>query len=285
MVSVVNKLLGVRSNVGLATVVQAIRRATNQIRAQANIDIMSLSKTMDVLSLRTRLEQEHGEKAPARWSRTQLLTRLTELEGEQVVARKSAIISPLRMAEIEVNKAAKKKATLIEYVTTKWGLNLTGNETIDQLKTKAMAAAQEELPGHPKDYCGFGVHAAHTYEEVLKEDPGYCKWVVTTSKEGDSCPRLRRFSAWLQTEEAQSSEVKIKKDKYEMGKYSGHVKTPTSKEGYKTTASSSHVEMLAKTVEALSHEIQELKDVKESRRKIKVSEDDDTSNENGMTDA
>lgn len=254
----------------------------------------NMSKSMDVLTMRLRLEQEHGERAPAQWSRAQLLARLTELEGEDIMAKKTQTLSPLRLAEIELNKMSKKKSVLIEYVQNTWDVSITGNETVDQLKVKAMSAALAELPGHPKDHCGFGQHAALTYEQVVQDQPGYCKWVLETVKEGDACQRMVRLASWLLTEEAQSLEVKSKdtrfqkikkemtKNKYtnmsdgKFGHMAEHLMEMPKSYPKSSSSEEKNVAELQKTVEALTKEIQDLKDGKETRRKIQASEEGGT---------
>lgn len=235
-----------------------------------------ISSSMDVLTLRIRLENEHGEKAPARWSRAQLLSRLVELEGEDIVGGKKVVtLSPLRLAEIEVNKHAKKKSQLVQHVQQKWNIAVTGNETIDQLKVKAMNAALTQLPGHAKDHCGFGQYADRTYAQVLEEDPRYCKWVITTANEGDACLRLRRLATWLQTPEAQETEVEINMKVKAPGKMTQ--KSASSKGGYEEQET--HLETLMKTVETLTKEVKEMKEEKETRRKVRASGEEGTSNE------
>ena len=46
------------------------------------------------------------------------------------------------------------------------------------------------------DYPGFGKHGAKTYQEVLKLDSGYCRWIDQVE---DQQPhwKLKRFSSWL----------------------------------------------------------------------------------------
>ena len=96
---------------------------------------------LDAAGLRNRLLVQHGETAPEEWSKMQLLLRLTELEGPEGLAPKKTEISPLRVMEVEINKAARKKATLIGLIQEQLPVNLTGNETIEILKLKAMDAA------------------------------------------------------------------------------------------------------------------------------------------------
>ena len=59
-----------------------------------------------------------------------------------------------------INKASRKKSLLVELMETQMNMSVTGNETIEQLKLKALNQAYACSPAHPQDPVGFGTHAA-----------------------------------------------------------------------------------------------------------------------------
>eukprot|EP00435_Cladocopium_sp_Y103_P056060 s442_g18.t1 len=221
---------------------------------------------LSTTDLRSRLQELHEETAPRAWGKTQLLLRLVELEGPGILEKAPADVPPLRQAEIMINKASRKKSQLVDLMQNQMNMTVNGNETIEQLKVKALNEAYAQAPAHAKDPVGFGAHAAKSYEEVAMEAPSYLEWAITTMKEGPCCPRLKRLAEWGETAVGQllmaqgKGGRQFQKKKTGMGKVS------------KPSASSSNVEAhqpssdlmvdLAKQVETLTKELKDLKSQK-----------------------
>ena len=224
---------------------------------------------LDATGLRTRLLVQHGETAPKEWSKMQLLLRVTELEGTDGLAPKKAEVSPLRVMEVEINKAARKKATLVAFIREQLPVNLTGNETIEILKLKALDASYRACAAHPQDWVGFGLHANKKYQELYVQEPEYCQWVQTTAVEGPSCPKLQRLAAWLEQQDPAD------RRKMEVDSMKGYKKTTKSRgskeESAQNTGKEKQVEQLTAMVEMLAKEVQSLKEEKEARRKTTSS--------------
>ena len=66
---------------------------------------------MTRVELGERLQKYHGEVAPTKWTRAQLLHRLSELEGEVILEPKSKELSPLRTLEVAINKRQPSRST------------------------------------------------------------------------------------------------------------------------------------------------------------------------------
>jgi len=165
------------------------------------IPVAMALNTLTLPELRERL-QSHGETAPRAWSKTQVLLRLVELEGEGNLRAGCQPKSPLRALEIKINQASRKKSVLQELATQELGLSITGNETIEILKLKAMEKALMIAEPHAEDYVAFGQWCHLKYVEVMMQQPGYCEWVMKTAAEGDCCTRLRRLANWLEHQKA-----------------------------------------------------------------------------------
>ena len=60
----------------------------------------------------------------------------------------------------------------------------------------------------PTDVMGFGCHSKLKYSEVKANYPEHCTWVVTTAREGQCDPRLRRFAGWLENNVDQVNRAK-----------------------------------------------------------------------------
>lgn len=228
---------------------------------------MSASQ-LNVKEVRMRLEQDHGEVVPKNWSRAQVMLRLTELEGNQCMEKSKKQQTPLRQVEVEINRAAKKKATLIEYVQN-MGVPLTGNETIDQLKVKAMGYASTKTMGAAEEFVGFGKHSALTYHEVMVGYPQYCEWVQTMAQEGQTCPKLQRLAAWLKTQDHEMVMPKVQT----RPRKGGAVGNSSS------SSSNTDVAQLTNMVAMLAQEVKSLKEDKEVRRKTAPSMDVTSSSE------
>lgn len=48
---------------------------------------------------------------------------------------------------------------------------------------------------------GFGKYRGRAYEEVLAEDPDYCRWVMESSEQADASTTLSQFADWLKTQD------------------------------------------------------------------------------------
>ena len=141
---------------------------------------MSLNQ-MSLAELRQRL-LTHGEEAPRAWAKSQLKLRLIEIEGEAAMQPQTKEASPLRQMEVNINKAARRKADLQKFVKEELGVDLTGTETVEILKMKALNRAYNSIPGHAEDPVGFGQWCHLKYQEVKTQQPAYCQRVLTTAK-------------------------------------------------------------------------------------------------------
>merc|ERR1711920_94837 len=60
----------------------------------------------------------------------------------------------------------------------------------------------QELPQEEKhEEVAFGLHRGQSYEEVLRTDPSYCRWVLQQGLKDEATPGLRGFAAWLEGQE------------------------------------------------------------------------------------
>lgn len=149
---------------------------------------------------------DYGEEPPKHWKCAHLRARLVELKAEHGDLNST----PLKKLEKELSKmASQKKAVLQEYVMGK-GLEITGNETKDQLVALVLRTYGAQIPGCSADSLGFGTHASMTYGEVKSSVPTYCAWVITTYQEsggqdGSSSWRLKRLAKWLMSEDSKAS--------------------------------------------------------------------------------
>ena len=69
---------------------------------------------------------------------------------------------------------------------------------------QAMERIYQMSKADPTDPVGFGEHSALSYQEILVNQPAYCKWVIQTSSEGQCCARLARLATWLLVTEGQT---------------------------------------------------------------------------------
>ena len=147
---------------------------------------------------RVKKMKSYGEEPPKHWTCAQIKARLSELKMENGDMN----TTPMKQLEKELGQIAnKKKIVLQEYMTSK-GVQITGNETKDQLVSLGLRTFGAQMPGHSEDSLGFGTHASMTYGEVKNTVPSYAAWVIKTYQEGggqagDSSWRLKRFAKWL----------------------------------------------------------------------------------------
>ena len=140
----------------------------------------------------------YGETPPEQWTKVELCARLQELAaaGEVEPPKTSKNKTPLEEAVAALNKAAGKKSVLQAHVES-LGIKMTGNETIPILQQKAMAHLVGTVEPVGTDKVGFGKYANQSYMHVKIYDEQYCRWVVTTAKEGGCSMYLSRFANWL----------------------------------------------------------------------------------------
>lgn len=142
-----------------------------------------------------------GENPPSSWTRNQMIARLAEIEEP------SNPLTSMKAAEKELNAVSRNKTSLQQYLRDH-GAQLTGMETIPQLLSVGHRLIGERIPGHRSDTLNYGQHANKTYGEM--KDTSYAQWTLTTYEEsggaeGTSNWRLKRFAAWLLSEQLQDS--------------------------------------------------------------------------------
>lgn len=238
-------------------------RSVESTTSLAKLVVIMVSR-MTRVELGERLQKYHGEVAPTKWTRAQLLHRLSELEGEVILEPKSKELSPLRTLEVAINKASARKANLQEYLTVNMGMTLTGTETIAQLKVKGLNQAYVMAAPHPTDFVGFGKHCDKKYEEIWMEQPSYARWVMQTSKEDpESSMKLHRLAKWLEemTELEQVTEATAEHSKNPKKGY------PVKKKDAEKSNSSSEMMEMALALKALTKEVADMKEDRETRRK------------------
>ena len=224
---------------------------------------MSLNQ-MSLAELPQRL-LTHGEEAPRAWAKSQLKLRLIEIEGEAAMQPQTKEASPLRQMEVNINKAARRKADLQKFVKEELGVDLTGTETVEILKMKALNWAYNSIPGHAEDPVGFGQWCHLKYQEVKTQQPAYCQWVLTTAAEGQCSPRLRRLADWLKTVEktTRPRPCTSKTPSHPMGPSSSTTPTPGQGEEVKAM-----LQNLMVTVKNLSDDMVQVKqNAKEAKRR------------------
>lgn len=121
------------------------------------------------------------------------------------------------------------------------------------------------------DVQGFGVHAAKTYGDILVEEKGYAKWVVTTAREDphNCSPRLIRLAKWLHNMEQQNMNPRAQAVSYHQKESKEKIITMTetgmTSADTKQMPSSSNdamiqmMQQLMTTVSQLGEEVQDLK--------------------------
>ena len=229
---------------------------------------MSLNQ-MSLAELRQRL-LTHGEEAPRAWTKSQLKLRLIEIEGEAAMQPQTKEASPLRQMEVNINKAARRKADLQKFVKEELGVDLTGTETVEILKMKALSRAYNSIPGRAEDPVGFGQWCHLKYQEVKTQQPAYCQWALTTAAEGQCSPRLRRLADWLKTVEktTRPRPCTSKTPSHPMGPSSSTTPTPGQGEEVKAM-----LQNLMATVKNLSDDMVQVKqNAKEAKRRTRHAE-------------
>lgn len=232
---------------------------------------MACSK-MSSAQLRNRLETQHQERPPQSWSKTQLLLRIVELEGESVIERSHKVKTPLRELEVAINQAAKKKSTLQQFLVERLGLTLTGNETIPQLRVKAMNQAYLMAPGDAGDKMGFGVHADKSYEDVAMNFPDYVRWARTIKEEEGCCAKMERFLKW-----AESNDVIMKLEDQPACSISG--RAMASSQTLSQKKPDKNMQQMMNKMAAMEKELKELKSQKSRKTTVNTGEDEITSSD------
>jgi len=132
---------------------------------------------------------ELGEVAPEKRTVTEPRIRLAELKEEKGLTGKRSKRTILQEWVVKLNAASKKKMELQKFNHEQLNLSVAGNATILDLQKQAMEKIYQISPAHGTDPVGFGQHGALSYEEVMQQGKNYCKWVITTAKEGQCSSR------------------------------------------------------------------------------------------------
>ena len=138
-----------------------------------------------------------GEVPPEKWGITELKVRFAELREERGLNQKNPQQTDLQQWVLLLNRASRKKADLQKFNHDQLQLAVAENATIAQLQKQAMERIYQMSKADPTDPVGFGEHSALSYQEILVNQPAYCKWVIQTSSEGQCCARLARLATWL----------------------------------------------------------------------------------------
>ena len=168
------------------------------------------------------------------------------------------------------NKAARRKADLQKFVKEELGVDLTGTETVEILKMKALSRAYNSIPGRAEDPVGFGQWCHLKYQEVKTQQPAYCQWALTTAAEGQCSPRLRRLADWLKTVEktTRPRACTSKTPSHPMGPSSSTTPTPGQGEEVKAM-----LQNLMAIVKNLSDDMVQVKqNAKEAKRRTRHAE-------------
>ena len=218
----------------------------------------------------------YGETPPEQWTKVELCARLQELAaaGEVEPPKTSKNKTPLEEAVAALNKAAGKKSVLQAHVES-LGIKMTGNETIPILQQKAMAHLVGTVEPVGTDKVGFGKYANQSCMHVKIYDEQYCRWVVTTAKEGGCSMYLSRFANWLtnysekttknakpkvdMNEFVPKKDVKKKTEQPASRNSSPELKEPSSSSSGPTEA------MMKQLMEAVATLTEEVKTLKEDR--------------------
>ncbi|OLQ08346.1 Retrovirus-related Pol polyprotein from transposon TNT 1-94 [Symbiodinium microadriaticum] len=211
--------------------------------------------------LQAKLE-EQGESVPSGWTKVEMLLRIEELTGINQASTVPAKTEKSDYQELvqNLNKASRKKSELQAFCAA-----------MIQIYTK------KTVP-EPTDVMGFGCHSKLKYSEVKANYPEHCTWVVTTAREGQCDPRLRRFAGWLENnvdqvnrakEELEArfteSEKRVEpapKKAAPKKKMMGYSSSSSSQvEDDSVTLSGQQLRSLVETIEGLKEEVASLKEV------------------------
>lgn len=230
---------------------------------------MASISQLNIEGLKQRLAS-HGETVPKGWSKMQMVLRLMEIEGEDKLDKVSVGESPLRLWEVKINKASRLKKDMIE-LATNMGMQLSGNETIEKMKLGCLNLAMRQTEGHPADYVGFGEHSALKYQDILENQPSYCRWVLKTEEEGDCSPRLKRLAMWLKTKDVDMTAKRPTTNKKPVMKHENTSSSSGDQMNQQVLAALGEV---MQTVKNLSQDMDKLKtESKEAKRRTHISED------------
>ncbi|CAE7039700.1 unnamed protein product [Symbiodinium sp. CCMP2592] len=189
--------------------------------------------------------QEHlgklGEECPTQWGKAEIKARICELVeelGQEIPSGRTR--PPLATMMTEMNKGSRKKADL------------------------AIRKIYDLSPATGMDPVGFGRHASLSYEEIMKEWPEYCQWVLQTAHENgkESDYRLQRLAGWLRNQPTKEKSYPTTKAK---------ARSPATRSPYPATSSGSHedqsekIRQLTEAMEIMKAEMAAL--VPEPRRK------------------
>ena len=139
----------------------------------------------------------HGEEAPKRWTKIELLQMVEEVTGVDYTRTTAQEKSEYRMYMSALNQAATRKNTLQAYCRKTLDMEVNPNLTIAQLQKEAVSVIYGKATPDPSDLVGFGRHSQLTYATLKAEHEQYCAWAIQTAREGQWNPRLRRLAGWL----------------------------------------------------------------------------------------
>ena len=260
-------------------------QAQNHLNPKAPIYLLpmeQMTKTDLVLHLRA-----YGEEPPRAWTKVELRQRLYDLEaaGEITIAKGGKQKTPYQEAVAKLNKASHRKAHLVSYVQENLNMTVGPNETIAMIQKRAMAQLMENIPGSGGDLMGYGKYADVTYEQVVKTDPQYVEWAKTTASEGPCSIYLDRFVNWVntKTETPKKEPLMVTKNPKAKAATSGKIKVehgPSPKpekateSGSASSSTEKSVEILAKAVQELMHEVKEMKEERAASVPRKVAAKD-----------
>lgn len=231
-----------------------------------------------------------GETPPSSWTVLERTARLEEIKEEKGIPKKvrGKPATPLNMWMLRLNQSSSKKAQLQAFVANQLQLNITGNETMQQLQRMAVQKIYMDTEPTGEDPVGFGQHAALSYQELKESQQEYATWVVKTWKEGDCDYRLSRLAQWLDAKgEATSSQMgyppapppksppKVNAESFAMVSSAGSSQASPTKSELQTQGL---VLQLTEAVKSLQSELELLKEEK-PRKKDKQGNEMDAQNE------
>ena len=222
----------------------------------------------------------HAEMETRKLELQQQLIALKEENGdENVLSTKAKQQSDYQRLTSELTKASSRKATLVKFMKETLGLNASENSTIIQLTHQAMGKVYDLAVADATDPVGFGVHGSLSYAEILQKEPEYCRWVTTTSKEGQANPRLHRLAQWLSQQDKETQETpkttkwKPRKEGYQKTVMSSG-SAASSSGGTQSSQGTFQREML-EAIQALRSEVAELQEDRRGSRPRKENHVDE----------
>ena len=223
-----------------------------------------------------------GETPPSSWNRVELKLRLQELTGEDL-SKTSKQLGQAEESEYQIwykrlrSAMNKRKADLREFVEKELGLTNVDKFTVARLELAALQKIMEIAKPDGRDSMGFGRHSTDTYQQTFDNDPGYCQWILQTSREEakTSDPRLLRFASWLEMKDQVELVPETRKGpKFLVPKNLAKDTSVSSSDGYSSASSSkmaTQMEEMMKMMQTMKSELDDLKSVKQEslpRKKV-----------------